>query len=139
MRDHDDVPYIVIERDRGGSGVGSFLMGAIVGAGLALLFAPKTGEETQEELKVQARKLREVAEERVREAQRQLEGRLDEARDGVAARYDEVRDAVNQGRSAAVEARAELEDRLERSKAAYRAGVSAARETVAAGAEEGDA
>ena len=139
MRDHDDVPYIVIERDSGGSGVGSFLLGAMVGAGLALLFAPKTGEETQEELRLQAKKLREVAEERVREAQRQLEGRLDEARDEVAARYDEVRDAVNQGRDAAVEARADLEDRLQRSKEAYRAGVAAARETVAAGAEEGDA
>ncbi len=135
MRDHDDVPYIVIERDSGG-GAGSFLLGALVGAGLALLFAPKSGEETQEELKEQARKLRVVAEERVREAQRQLEERLDVAREGVAGRYEEVRDAVNAGRSAAVDARGELEDKLERSKKAYRAGVSAARETVAAGAAD---
>ena len=104
--------------------------------GLALLFAPKSGEETQEELKEQARKLRVVAEERVREAQRQLEERLDVAREGVAGRYEEVRDAVNAGRSAAVDARGELEDKLERSKKAYRAGVSAARETVAAGAAD---
>ena len=83
MRDHDDVPTIVIERGSGG-GVGSFLLGAIVGAGIALIFAPKSGEETQQELKEQARKLRVVAEERVKEAQRQLEGRLDEARDGAA-------------------------------------------------------
>ena len=125
MRDHDDVPYIVIERDSGG-GLGSFLLGAMVGAGVALLFAPKAGEETQEELREQARKLREVAEERVREAQRQLESRLDVARDGVAARYDEVRDAVSARREAAVDARSDLEERLERSKAAYRAGVAAA-------------
>lgn len=138
MRDHEDVPYIVIERDKQGGGAGSFLLGALVGAGLALLFAPKSGEETQEELKLQAQKLREVAEERVRDAQRQLEERLDEARDEVSTRYDEVRDAVNQGRDAAIEARVELEDRLDRSKAAYRAGVTAARETVAAGAEEDD-
>ena len=77
MRDHNDVPHIVIERDSGG-GVGSFLLGAMVGAGLALLFAPKTGEETQEELKEHARKLRVVAEERVREAQRHLEDLLSE-------------------------------------------------------------
>ena len=137
MRDHDDVPYIVIERDSGG-GAGSFILGALVGAGLALLFAPKSGEETQEELKEQARKLRVVAEERVREAQRQLEERLDVAREGVSGRYEEVRDAVNAGRSAAVEARGELEDKLERSKKAYRAGVSAARETVAAGAADAE-
>ena len=114
MRDQDDVPYIVIERDSGG-GLGSFVLGAMVGAGLALLFAPKTGEETQEELREQARKLRIVAEERVREAQRQLEDRLDVARDGVTARYDEVRDAVSTGREAAVEARGDLEERLEHS------------------------
>jgi len=137
MRDQDDVPYIVIERDSGG-GAGSFLLGALVGAGLALLFAPKTGEETQEELKEQAHKLRVVAEERVRDAQRQLEERLDEARDGVASRYDEVREAVSAGRSAAVDARSDLESKLHRSKSAYRAGVSAARESVAAGAEDED-
>jgi gas vesicle protein len=135
MRDHDEVPYIVIERETGG-GVGSFLLGALVGAGVALLFAPRTGEQTQEELKAQAQKLRVAAEERVREAQRQLEERLEEAREGVTARYDEVREAVNAGRDAAVDARRDLEGRLERSKQAYRAGVSAARESVTAGAEE---
>ncbi len=131
MRDHNDVPHIVIERDSGG-GVGSFLLGAMVGAGLALLFAPKTGEETQEELKEHARKLRVVAEERVREAQRHLEDRLDVAREGVSARYEEVRAAVNAGREAAMDARGDLEERLERSKSAYRAGVAAAREVAAA-------
>ena len=131
MRDQNDVPQIVIERDSGG-GVGSFLLGAMVGAGLALLFAPKTGEETQEELKEHARKLRVVAEERVREAQRHLEDRLDVAREGVSARYEEVREAVNAGRAAAMEARGDLEERLERSKSAYRAGVAAAREVAAA-------
>ena len=30
MRDRDDVPYIVIERESGG-GVGSFLLGALLG------------------------------------------------------------------------------------------------------------
>lgn len=135
MRDHDDGPYIVIQRDTGG-GVGSFVLGALVGAGLALLFAPKSGAETQEELKEQARKLRVVAEERVREAQRQLEERLEEAREGMQARYDEVREAVEQGRTAATEARAELTEKLQRSKTAYRAGVSAAREAVAAGADD---
>ena len=137
MRDHDDVRTIVIERESGG-GVGSFLLGAIVGAGIALLFAPKSGEETQEELKQHAGRLRVLAEERVREAQSQMEERLDEAREGMTARVDEVRDAVAAGRDAAVDARIDLEDKLERSKAAYRAGVGAARETVAGAAEESD-
>ena len=135
MRDHDEVPYIVIERD-GGGGVGSFVLGALVGAGLALLFAPQSGAETQEELKEQARKLRVVAEDRVREAQQQLEERLEEARDGVQSRYDDVRDAIDAGRTAATEARGELEEKLQRSKAAYRAGAAAAREVVGAGGAE---
>lgn len=136
MRDQDDSPYIVIERERAG-GLGSFVLGALVGAGLALLFAPRSGEETQEELKEQARKLRSAAEDRVREAQRQLEERLDDVREGVQTRFEDVKDAVSAGRSAATDARADLEKRLQRSKAAYRAGVQAARDAIAA--EAGDA
>ena len=108
MRDHDDVPYIVIERG-GGSQTGTFIMGALLGAGLALLFAPKSGEETQAELKERARQLRDTAEERVREAQKQLEERLDQARLGVAEGVGSVKEAVSAGRQAAVDARAELE------------------------------
>lgn len=138
MRDQDDSPYIVIERDRGG-GLGSFVLGALVGAGLALLFAPKSGAETQEELKEHARKLRSAAEERVRDAQRQLEERLDDVRDGVQTRFDDVKEAVSTGRSAASDARTDLERKLQRSKAAYRAGVQAARESIAAEAGDGEA
>jgi len=135
MRNQDETPTIVIERD-GGGGVGSFLLGALVGAGIALLFAPKSGAETQEDIKRQARKLRSAAEERVREAQRQIEERLGEVRDGVQSRMDNVKEAVTAGRSAASDARTDLEKRLQRSKAAYRAGVQAAREAIAA--EEGE-
>ena len=130
MRD-DDGRYIVIERDHSG-GVGSFLLGALVGAGVALLFAPGTGEETQAELRERAKKLRESAEERVREAQKTLEGRISAARDDLHGRVDKVKDAVDAGRDAAREYRGELEEKLERSKAAYRTGVAAAKEEFAA-------
>ena len=89
MRDHDETPYIVVERDSGG-GLGSFILGALVGAGLALLFAPQSGEETQEEIKSRAVKLKDTAKERVREAQENLEGRLSTAREHVQARVDIV-------------------------------------------------
>ena len=124
-------PYIVIERDRDG-GFGSFILGALVGAGLALLLAPQSGEETQEEIKKQARRFRAQAEERVRAAQEELESRLGQARSGVQSRVEGVRGAVESGRQAAREARADLECRLEQSKAAYRAGVDAARATPGA-------
>ena len=138
MGDHQELPYVVIERDSGG-GVSSFVLGALVGAGLALLFAPKSGVETQAEIKEHARRLRETAEERMREAQQQLEERLDVAREGVKDRLESVKGAVDAGRKAALEAREELEKQLETSKAAYRAGVDAAREAVAAGADGEDA
>lgn len=137
MRDRDDVPYIVIERDSGGAG--SFILGALVGAGLALLFAPKSGKETQEDLKVRARQIRDVAEERVREASRQLEERLDQAREGVHTRVDRMKEAVDSGRQAAHDARLDLEDKLERSKAAYRAGIEAARTAAGTGGADDEA
>ena len=112
-------PYIVIERERGG-GFGSFVLGALVGAGLALLLAPQSGEETQEEIKKQARRFRAQAEERVRATQEELRG------------------AVESGRQAAREARVDLERRLEQSKAAYRSGIDAARAAPrAAGSDAG--
>jgi gas vesicle protein len=131
MRDQDEAPYIVIERDSGG-GIGSFILGALVGAGIALLLAPKSGAETQEDLREHARKLRTTAEEKVRVAQKQLEERLDGVREGVQSRFDGVKEAVSAGRSAAADARGDLEKKLQRSKAAYRAGVQAAREAIAA-------
>lgn len=133
MRDRDEMPYVVIEREAGG-GLGSFILGALVGAGLALLFAPQSGEETQEEIKTRALKLRDVAKDRVRDAHHNLEDRLGTAREHVQARVESVKEAVDSGRKAAVEARTELEKKLERSKAAYRAGIEAAREV---GGEEG--
>jgi gas vesicle protein len=137
MRDHDDVPYIVIERE-GGGGLGSFILGALVGAGLALLFAPQSGEDTQDEIKARAVKLKDVAQDRVRDAQSSLENRLAAARGNVQTRVESVKEAVDTGRKAAVDARDELEKKLERSKAAYRAGIDAAREAgaVAKAADE---
>jgi gas vesicle protein len=132
MRDRDEVPYIVVERE-GGSGVGSFLLGALLGAGVALLFAPRSGEEMQQEIKERALKFRDAAEDRVKDAQRQIEERMDHARTELMVRVDAVRDAVDSGRDAAREARGELEEKLERSKAAYRAGLDAARKTAAKG------
>ena len=135
MREQDEGPYIVIERG-GGSGIGAFILGALVGAGAALLLAPRSGEETQQDIKDRALKLKSAAEARMREAQKQLEERLETAREGVQSRVDGVREAVESGRKAALEARDDLERKLERSKAAYRAGVDAARQAVAAGNED---
>ena len=137
MRNQDDLPYILVERDSGGS-FGSFCLGALVGAGLALLFAPQSGEETQEEIRVRAGKLRAAAEERMREAQATLEDRLEGVREGVESRVELVRDAVESGKVAAEEARSDLESKLERSKAAAKAGIAAAKEAAVGAAPSGE-
>jgi gas vesicle protein len=131
MRDRDDVPHIIIERD-GGGGLGGFILGALIGAGLALLFAPQSGEETQEEIRARASKLKGAAQDRVKEAQERFEHRLADARENVKTRVEGVKEAIESGRHAAVEAREDLEKKLERSKAAYRAGIEAAREAATA-------
>lgn len=126
MRGDDEVPYIVIERERGGS-IGSFVLGALVGAGIALLFAPQSGAETQEEIRRRARKLKSKAEERLRVAQEEIEGRIQQARANVQGRVDSVRSAVESGRQAARDARSDLEHRLAETKAAYRTGLDGLR------------
>ncbi len=130
-----DPPYIIVEKGSG-SGLGAFVIGALLGAGAALLLAPKSGEETQAELKAQADKWRQIAGEKVRDAQTVLEDRIDVVREGVEGRMDSVRDAMDAGRQAARDARVQLEDRIERSKAAYKAGIEAAKEAAADGQAE---
>ena len=73
----------------------------------------------QEQLRERAKQLRDVTEDRVRVL-----------RDDLGTRMESVKGVVDQGRQAASDARADLEDKLERSKAAYRAGLEAAREVV---------
>ncbi len=102
MKDRDEGPYFIIERDSGGSGVGPFLVGALLGAGVALLLAPRSGEETQQELRERAARFRDTAEERLREAQRQVEERLEQARADLMDRVEAVREAVESGNDASV-------------------------------------
>jgi gas vesicle protein len=58
-QDPDDHPYIVIEKHS--SGVGSLLLGVVIGAGVALLFAPRSGEATRSDIKRRARRAGEAA------------------------------------------------------------------------------
>lgn len=137
MRDYDDYPHIVFERERGG--LGSFLWGALLGAGVALLLAPRTGAETQRELRERARRLRDTAEGRVSEARdtvnetlgrarAEVTGRVSSVRDAVETRVDQARQAAEAGRQAARDARTTLERRVADAKAAYQGGMDALRE-----------
>lgn len=62
-----------------GSGAGKFLLGALVGAGLGVLFAPKKGSETRKQLKNKIDDLiGKVKELNVEEIKEQFEEKVDE-------------------------------------------------------------
>lgn len=105
----DDDRHVVVV-DSGGSTVLPFMMGAVLGAGLALLFAPASGEETQRRLRRKVRELRALAEEKAEEFGDLVGERVEQVRTGT-------RDAIDAGRGAVSSARDELERRLEEARA----------------------
>ena len=122
MADHDNVPYIVIERHSGG--VSPFLWGLLMGAGAALLFAPRSGEQTQEEIRRRARQFRTAAEERVdnvrgsvsdtiSRTRNQFQERFESVRDTVDAKARHAREAMESGRRVASDAGTEIRRRVE--------------------------
>jgi len=145
MRHHEDDfddeggRYVVIERHDGGSGIGTFIVGAAVGAGLALLFAPRSGEETRADIRRRARKARDAAQrvatgvtesvtDTFHDARRRVEEQIDSAREAIETKKEQMRRAVDAGRAAAADARVDLEQRLTETKAAYNAGGDVVRE-----------
>ena len=96
------------ERNAGTSGVVlSFLLGALSGAALAILFAPRSGRETREilgeklrETADRSRRLGEQALEKGREAAEDASGYLDRQRDALEKRRDRLAAAVEAGRQA---------------------------------------
>ena len=118
-RDWDDDDQIIIVDENESSGFSAFLLGAAIGAGLALIFAPQTGAETRESLKRQAKKAGEAtkrASEKVSDALAQakadLESRIDHARSTLDLKKLQVSRAVDAGREAARAAREDLERRM---------------------------
>ncbi len=118
-RDWDDDDQIIIVEESDSSGLTAFLLGAALGAGLALVFAPQTGAETRQSIKRQARKAGEVtrrAGEKVTDALSQakadIESRIDSAKSSLDLKKTQVSRAVDAGREAARAAREDLERRM---------------------------
>jgi gas vesicle protein len=106
---HDDQAVVVIERS---SGVGTFFAGLAFGAGLALLLAPQSGEETRELLRARAKRLRDAAGERLEDLQDAVESGYERTKAGVEAGIESARHAFDAGKAAVRSARDELETRL---------------------------
>ena len=133
----DDDRVVVIERQS--AGFAPFLIGLAIGAGAALLMAPQSGINTRRDLRRRARRVRRAAEQAVSdatervtdtfdEARRRVEEKIDSARDAIDFKKNQVNRAMSAGRAAARDARAELEQHIAETKAAYHAGAAVAHE-----------
>lgn len=81
-------------KDNSGTVMVAFVIGALTGAAVALLFAPATGEETREYLGQKARESRDKAREAV-----------DQGRDFYKSQRENLVTAVERGREAFQQAR----------------------------------
>ena len=122
-------PYVIVEKRD--AGIGPLLIGLAVGAGLALLLAPQSGEETRQVIVRRARRAQEAAQDLVgdvsgvvvdkfNDVRASVEERIEATLDSVDDKRRRVSSAFHAGRAAAREARGELEQRIAESKAAYK-------------------
>jgi gas vesicle protein len=126
MAEYDE-GYVIIERRTGN--FGTFVWGMLLGAAAALLFAPKSGRETRRELTDSMYRLRDQAEEKVREVQHTVTDTVEDVRRQFEEGIDTARRAVESGKEAARASREEMERQVRQSSSAFRSGFEAARAT----------
>jgi gas vesicle protein len=111
---NDDRDVVVIRE--GDSGVRWFLLGALLGAGAALLMAPASGEETRRRLSRQARRVRARTEDLMDEFGERVRTGAGRVREEVEDRVEDLRSDIGEFgdavRGAGASAREELERRL---------------------------
>jgi gas vesicle protein len=88
-----DERTIIVKR---GGGFGTFLRGALIGAGLAMLFAPRSGRETREMLTERSVELRDKATDIARDTRVRAEEALVDARNRLDERLQGVKSGIHQ-------------------------------------------
>src|SRR6476646_6162223 len=93
----DDDRVVVIEKQS--AGVTPFLIGLAIGAGAALLFAPRSGAATRRDIRRRARRVRRAAEQAVtdtfEDARQRVEEKIDTAREAIDLKRRQVGRAVD--------------------------------------------
>ncbi|GAB6182444.1 YtxH domain-containing protein [Thermodesulfovibrio hydrogeniphilus] len=92
-----------MEEDRGFSAKSvfvSFLLGGIVGAGLALLLAPQAGKETRAKIRETAEEVKEKAETYIKEAKEKISSTLDKAKETLDEKKTALTKALEAGKEA---------------------------------------
>lgn len=78
----------------------AFIMGAAIGGGIALLTAPRSGQETRDKVRDMADDVRRRVNELVEEAEEKIKETIDEGREVLNEKADLVRSAVEAGKEA---------------------------------------
>ncbi|MBK5187665.1 MAG: YtxH domain-containing protein, partial [Gemmatimonadaceae bacterium] len=99
----EDERYYLIEEKSGG-GIGSFLLGAAIGAGIALLLAPQSGEATRRDLKRKAREMSDAAKDAAGDLSDTVVDRYTKAKRSVGTTIDSARQAIDLKKHQATEA-----------------------------------
>ena len=92
-------PYLNEESRGGASGMSGFVLGAIVGAGVALLFAPAAGTDTRRKLGETAKRLGSKAQEMGSAARDKMQEVGSAARDKVQEGPDKLHERFGSGTS----------------------------------------
>lgn len=83
-----------------GSVLLSFLLGGIVGAGLALLYAPQSGSETRRKIKDITQDVREKTTDYVDETKEKVSSLVDQGKETVKEKKSLVASAIEAGKEA---------------------------------------
>ena len=94
-------------RDEGGSGFAWFLAGLGVGAIIGVLYAPKSGAETRQQIADSAEQARDYVTSRARQARDQASQWVDRGREVFNQQRDNISAAVQAGKQAYREATTE--------------------------------
>lgn len=93
-----------MRHEEGGYGAGSillsFLLGGLVGAGLALLFAPRSGEETRKKIKELTEEVKEKAEGYVEQVKGRLTSSVEKGKEFIEEKKSIITTAVEAGKEA---------------------------------------
>ncbi len=96
------------EKSCAGDFVAGFLVGALVGAAAALLFAPMSGEETRVLIRDKGVELGQRADEMSEEARKRAEELQVQAKERAQALQEKVKVAVEEGKATATKTKEEL-------------------------------
>jgi gas vesicle protein len=91
---------MTMSESNAGSNAAFFLVGLGMGAIIALLMAPKSGQETRDLIAQKASEGRDYLTTRGKEYRRQAEGYVDKARDVVSKQKDQLSAALEAGKQA---------------------------------------